>query len=97
LARRIEARRRLEARSANSILSAQQSLLNTAKNLLKPGTKLLYSTCSIQPEENERQIQRFLSANPRFFLMKQQLTLPSTGNNDLFDHDGGYFALLAQQ
>lgn len=96
LARRIEARRRLESHSVNAVLTAQQALLNAAKTLLKSGTKLLYSTCSIQPEENERQIQRFLLANPDFNLVKQQLTFPSAGNEDLFDHDGGYFALLAK-
>ena len=95
LARRIEARRRLEGHCLEALLKTQQSLLEKATSLLRPGTKLLYSTCSIQPEENEHQIQQFLADNPQFFLIKQQLTLPSTENEGLFDHDGGYVALLA--
>jgi len=97
LARRVEARHRLEKRSSKPVFQLQKSLLNNAKNLLRPGSKLLYSTCSIQPEENEHQIQNFLSANPDFYLIKQQITLPSTENTDLFDHDGGYLALLARR
>ena len=94
LARRVEARRRLEGRPEKALLKLQQGLLQSAKGLLKPGAKLLYSTCSIQPEENERQIQEFLQSSPGFYLIKQAITLPSTGNAGLFDHDGGYMALL---
>lgn len=94
LARRVEARRRLEGRPEKALLRLQQGLLQSAQVLLKPGTKLLYSTCSIQPDENERQIQDFLRANSGFYLIKQVVTLPSTGNAGLFDHDGGYMALL---
>jgi 16S rRNA (cytosine967-C5)-methyltransferase len=97
LARRVEARRRLEARPADSLLRLQHSLLNDAKGLLKPGSKLLYSTCSIQREENEYQIRNFLRCNPEFYLKKQQITLPSAENEDLFDNDGGYMALLEKR
>ena len=94
LARRVEARRRLDRRPDASILKVQASLLETAGSLLKPGGKLLYSTCSILPEENEDQIQYFLGAHRGFTLVKQIITLPSTEKADFFDHDGGYMALL---
>ena len=97
LARRVEARRRLETRSSKPVLQLQKSLLNNADNLLRAGSKLLYSTCSIQPEENERQIQNFLLVHPEFYLIKQKITLPSTENADSFDHDGGYMALLGKR
>jgi 16S rRNA (cytosine967-C5)-methyltransferase len=97
LARRVEARRRLEGRPEKTLLMLQQALLQSAKGLLKSGSKLLYSTCSIQPEENERQIRNFLSNNPDFYLIKQQRVLPSAEKAIFFDHDGGYMALLARQ
>ena len=97
LARRVEARRRLEARPEKALLRLQQALLQSAKALLKTGTTLLYSTCSIQSEENERQIQDFLLTNPEYYLMKQKISLPSAENEAFFDHDGGYMALLVRQ
>lgn len=44
----------------------QYQLLTNVSRLLKPGGKLIYSTCTIEPEENERLIQRFTQANPQF-------------------------------
>jgi 16S rRNA (cytosine967-C5)-methyltransferase len=41
----------------------QQGLLNKLWETLKPGGKLLYSTCSILAEENELQIERFLKTH----------------------------------
>lgn len=96
LARRVEARRRLDRRPDKAFLNLQQSLLDAAYPLLKPGSKLLYSTCSILPEENEEQIRCFLRHYPDITLIRQKKTLPSAENADFFDHDGGYMALLAK-
>lgn len=96
LARRVEARRRLDRGLEKAVLELQQSLLGTAYRLLRRGGKLLYSTCSVLPEENEEQIRCFLRQYPDFTLIKQQKTLPIAENADLFDHDGGYLALLVR-
>ncbi|NLW83842.1 MAG: hypothetical protein GXY41_05485 [Phycisphaerae bacterium] len=95
LARRVEARRRLERGLEKAVLQLQQSLLETAFTLLKPGAKLVYSTCSILPEENEQQIQCYLEKHPEFTLINQKKTLPSIEKTGFFDHDGGFLALLA--
>jgi 16S rRNA (cytosine967-C5)-methyltransferase len=39
----------------------QQSILESAWNLLQPGGLLLYATCSLLPRENEKQVENFLS------------------------------------
>lgn len=55
-------------RSEQSVLqfaSQQSKLLNQAWRLLAPGGKLLYTTCSILPQENEDIMQRFLSETPQ--------------------------------
>jgi len=44
----------------------QKALLDNAAGMVKPGGTLVYSTCSLEPEEGEHQIRRFLGANPDF-------------------------------
>ncbi|MAO31622.1 MAG: 16S rRNA (cytosine(967)-C(5))-methyltransferase, partial [Alteromonas sp.] len=41
----------------------QRQILDTLWTTLKPGGTLLYATCSILPQENREQIQRFLADN----------------------------------
>ena len=43
------------------LADVQQTLLNTAWDLLKPGGRLLYATCSVLPQENNDQIERFVA------------------------------------
>ena len=44
----------------------QQEILDNAAKMLKAGGRLVYSTCTFAPEENEKSIQRFLSSHPDF-------------------------------
>jgi len=44
----------------------QQRLLGNAAGLVRPGGSLLYSTCSLEPEEGGQQIARFLAGKPEF-------------------------------
>ncbi len=46
----------------------QYRLLEKAASLTKPGGILVYSTCTIEPEENEAIVQRFLESNKQFSL-----------------------------
>ena len=48
------------------IVLKQQKIINEAANFVKPGGTLLYSTCTINPSENEKQIEVFLSSHPDF-------------------------------
>ncbi|MDQ6420829.1 16S rRNA (cytosine(967)-C(5))-methyltransferase RsmB [Paenibacillus sp. LHD-117] len=48
--------------------AVQRKLLDAVCGLVKPGGTLVYSTCTIEPEENERQIAAFLQAHPEFEL-----------------------------
>ncbi|MBR9971172.1 RsmB/NOP family class I SAM-dependent RNA methyltransferase [Magnetospirillum sulfuroxidans] len=48
------------------LVGRQQVILASAARLTKPGGRLIYATCSILPEENEEQIERFLSTHPEF-------------------------------
>lgn len=44
----------------------QQEILANAAGMLKPGGRLLYSTCTFSPEENERTIKAFIETHPEF-------------------------------
>ena len=47
-----------------SLVALQTRLLDAAARLLKPGGRLVYSTCSLEPEEGETQIAALLARNP---------------------------------
>ena len=44
----------------------QREILENLTGLVRPGGVLLYSTCTVLPEENQGQIRRFLSRHPEF-------------------------------
>lgn len=72
-------------------LSAIQSqILENAATLLKPRGRIVYSTCSIEKEENDDQVQAFLSKHPEFKLKSSRTILPSLEN------DGAYAALIVK-
>lgn len=47
----------------------QRSLLDAAAQLVAAGGRLVYSTCTFSPEENEGQVQSFLERHPDFYLL----------------------------
>ncbi|MEK3884411.1 16S rRNA (cytosine(967)-C(5))-methyltransferase RsmB [Paenibacillus sp. PL2-23] len=50
------------------IAAVQRRLLNEVCGLVRPGGTLVYSTCTMEKEENERQVAAFLAAHPEFEL-----------------------------
>lgn len=89
LARRPEARWRVNEDAIRSLAERGRALLSAAVRLVKPGGRILYSTCSLEPEENAEAIDRALVANPPLRRTRQEETLPSTTGPD-----GGFFARL---
>jgi len=59
---------RATAESVKELTEIQEKLLNTCCQYVKKGGTLVYSTCSVLPEENAEQIRRFLSSHPDFAL-----------------------------
>ena len=51
-------------------------MLEGAARLLKPGGRLLYITCTTEPEENEAQVNAFLARHPEFHLATDPGMLP---------------------
>ncbi len=56
------------AKRFKKLTKLQGEILNTASCYLKIGGKLVYSTCSTEPEENEEIVSKFLEEHPNFEL-----------------------------
>ncbi|HEX2203467.1 MAG TPA: transcription antitermination factor NusB [Longimicrobium sp.] len=50
----------------DALVALQRELMGAAAALVRPGGWLVYSTCSLEPEENERQVEDFLARHPEF-------------------------------
>jgi 16S rRNA (cytosine967-C5)-methyltransferase len=64
LGRRPDARWRLRTKDFEKLRPLQDALLDAAASLLKPGGRLVYSTCSLEPDENEQRVDSFLGRHP---------------------------------
>ncbi|MDD4617127.1 MAG: RsmB/NOP family class I SAM-dependent RNA methyltransferase [Alphaproteobacteria bacterium] len=53
-----------------ALLKTQAEILDSAARLVKKGGRLIYATCSLLGDENEKQIEKFLSNHPEFTLAK---------------------------
>jgi len=86
--RRPDALWRFRADALAETVALQRSILDAAAERVAPGGQLVYSTCSIEPEENAHQVEAFAAAHPDFSVETSELLLPSGG------HDGAYACLL---
>lgn len=89
LRRRIELRWRLLPVELKNIVTDQLGLLRQVATSVKPGGCLVYSTCSLEPEENTGLIQSFLRNEPRFKLEAERQLVPFQDGVD-----GAYAARL---
>jgi 16S rRNA (cytosine967-C5)-methyltransferase len=64
--RRVDLRWRITPEEVERLRQGQFGLLRQAAPLLKPGGTLVYSTCSLEPEENEALVTQFLGEAPGF-------------------------------
>ncbi len=89
--RRTDVKWRLTPKDMKPCIHLQKQLLSAAAYYVKPGGRLVYSTCSIDPEENQAVVDSFLEAKEgkRFSLKKSVLSMPwKTG------HDGACAFLM---
>jgi len=71
------------------VKKGQAEILDKYSTMVKNGGKLIYSTCSILPSENEKQIESFLERNKNFKLVKMEIISPV-----LHGYDGFFMASM---
>lgn len=76
LRRRIELRWRIRLEEIHRLATEQLRLLTLAAPLLKPGGTLVYSTCSLEPEENSQVAREFSAKHPAYQLASERELLP---------------------
>jgi 16S rRNA (cytosine967-C5)-methyltransferase len=89
--RRIDLRWRIRAEEIMRLRDGQLELLAQAAPLLRPGGTLVYSTCSLEPEENGQVVNAFLSRHADFKLESERELLPFADQVD-----GAYVARMAR-
>ena len=71
--------------TVNMCADRQKQILETAAKLLRPGGRLVYSTCTFAPEENEGTISDFLKAHPEFSIQQASHPWFCPGRPDYID------------
>ena len=70
----------------------QLAILRRSATLLKPGGRLVYSTCTVLPAENGQNVRRFLEERPDYRLVRERTLFPDRDGTD-----GFYFAVLERR
>ncbi|MBL6916010.1 MAG: 16S rRNA (cytosine(967)-C(5))-methyltransferase RsmB [Bacteroidetes bacterium] len=76
LSKRADLRWRRDEEGLKNVVELQAQLLEEAANMVKRGGRLVYSTCSLEPEENMEQVQKFLENYPTFELQPLEDFVP---------------------
>jgi 16S rRNA (cytosine967-C5)-methyltransferase len=101
-ARHPDARSRVTPEALERLQGLQAELLERTSEVVAPGGLLIYSTCSLEPEENERQVERFLARHPDFRREPSETFPPALMSEDgdlmivpqRHEMDGAYAARL---
>ena len=78
-----------DPKASEALPNIQFAILNSASQYVKIGGKLVFSTCTLLPQENEENVARFLAQNNSFKLKEQRTLYPDTDGTD-----GFFYAVL---
>jgi 16S rRNA (cytosine967-C5)-methyltransferase len=91
LKRNPDAKWKLSPAFVDDVRKAQQGILTSYSEMVKPGGTLVYATCSVLYSENEDQVKKFLESTDQFELKEEKRIWPSEG------YDGFYMARLIRK
>lgn len=91
--RKPDIRYRVNKKDSEELAKIQKKILNNAFKYLKPGGKLVYSTCTVGREENEDIVNIVKELNPKNFIVEEEVhTDPSQNKGDSF-----YYATITKE
>lgn len=90
--RRADARWRIEPERIETITRLQSRILSASAELLKPGGRMVYSTCSLEREENELLVEGWLAEHSDFELVTSKSCFPPESGTD-----GAFAAVLRRR
>ena len=90
--RRPEIKLRMTQDTIRSLSELQASILENAARYVRPGGKILYSTCTVSEQENEEIVRNFLRNNPGFSVVSEKQIFPDTDASD-----GFYFCVMQKE
>lgn len=90
--RKPDLKRRIHPEDLDALELLQAQILNHVKQFLKIGGQLIYSTCTLNKKENQKQVEKFLKDNPAFTCLSEE-TLWGPQN----DGDSFYEAILVKK
>lgn len=88
LSRKPDIKLRLKPEDMDELIPLQYEILENVSQYLKEGGILVYSTCTLNKKENEKQVASFLKTHPNFVLIEEKTLFPSEFN------DGFYMAKI---
>ena len=84
LAKKPEIRYRLKKSDISDLAAIQERILSVVCGYVKPGGRLVFSTCTINKRENDDNADAFLSKHPEFKLLEKKQIMPEAGGHDGF-------------
>ena len=78
--------------NVNTCVLRQKEILAFADKMLKPGGRLVYSTCTFEPYENKWQIRSFVNSHPEYSILEQEHIYPHKEKGE-----GHYCAVLKKE
>lgn len=94
LARRPEARYRFDQSSLDKLINLQRQIVGEVLPHIRPGCHVLYATCSLEREENQRQVS-WITAHHPVDVVRDGMLMPSA-RGEVY-HDGSFHALLRRR
>ena len=78
-----------ELDSVKELPQLQLKILETSSKYLKPNSRIIYSTCTLNKKENEKVVSEFIERNSNFKLIKERTVFPCENKGD-----GFYYVVL---
>lgn len=92
LGKKTDLKYKMTKETQNDLVGLQRQILRVVQTYVKPGGKLVYSTCTINKGENEENAEWFLEQFPEYELIRQKQMLPGIDGSD-----GFYIALFVKK